>query len=249
MYGPYGGAGAGAVYNPRTVRMRAVRHGPYGGRAVAQAWNPMPAHAGKPGKAETSTETGGRATCSVATTGPTRLTSRITRRARPRAPFAATRAQPQHELEPPAARPLASAPAVTFTRDTTATSIAGRTPDPGSSGTTADGARHKGPHSPASSAGLFGARPGRPAHERLQLVPAFAVDGACRELRRRRRFPRRRGLPAAATLIKAQVTRRKSQHKSQGHKSQGTRHKAQTPTPNSQFPTPKRRLGVGELEV
>src|SRR5262245_39995434 len=92
---------------------------------------------------------------------------------------------------------------------------------------------------------LFGARPGRPAHERLQLVPALAVHGTGGELRRRRRWlpgwrrrlPRRR-----ATVIKSQVTR----HKSQGtrNKSQGTSHKAQGAAPNSQSP-PNRQLGVG----
>ena len=42
VYGPFGGAGAGAVYNPGTgtYARGAAAYGPYGSRAVAQAWNP-----------------------------------------------------------------------------------------------------------------------------------------------------------------------------------------------------------------
>src|SRR5262249_17295942 len=42
VYGPYGGAGGWAAYNPRTgtyARGGAV-YGPYGSRSFAQAWNP-----------------------------------------------------------------------------------------------------------------------------------------------------------------------------------------------------------------
>ena len=42
MYGPYGGAGVGARYNPRTgtYARGAAAYGPYGARGVAQAYNP-----------------------------------------------------------------------------------------------------------------------------------------------------------------------------------------------------------------
>jgi hypothetical protein len=42
VYGPFGGAGAAAVYNPRTgtYARGAAAYGPYGGRGVAEAWNP-----------------------------------------------------------------------------------------------------------------------------------------------------------------------------------------------------------------
>jgi hypothetical protein len=42
VYGPYGGAGVGARYNPRTgtYARGAAAYGPYGARGVAQAYNP-----------------------------------------------------------------------------------------------------------------------------------------------------------------------------------------------------------------
>ena len=42
MYGPYGGAGVGARYNPRTgtYARGAVAYGPYGARGAASAYNP-----------------------------------------------------------------------------------------------------------------------------------------------------------------------------------------------------------------
>ena len=42
MYGPYGGMGMGAAYNPRTgtYARGASAYGPYGSRSAAQAWNP-----------------------------------------------------------------------------------------------------------------------------------------------------------------------------------------------------------------
>ena len=42
VYGPYGGAGVGARYNPRTgtYARGAAAYGPYGSRSAAQAWNP-----------------------------------------------------------------------------------------------------------------------------------------------------------------------------------------------------------------
>ena len=41
-YGPYGGVGMGAAYNPRTgtYARGAAAYGPYGSRSAAQAWNP-----------------------------------------------------------------------------------------------------------------------------------------------------------------------------------------------------------------
>ena len=76
-YGPYGGVGMGASYNPRTgtYARGAAAYGPYGSRAAGQAYNPRTGTYAQTRQGSNVYGNWGPAPCSAATTGRRRRTS------------------------------------------------------------------------------------------------------------------------------------------------------------------------------
>ena len=126
-YGPYGGVGMGASYNPRTgtYARGAAAYGPYGSRAAGQAYNP------RTGSLRTDTaglerlrQLGHEPRCSAATTGRRRHTSRTTGPAPPRPASAPAKAVARSRAPDRAiATRSAAHKAATSTPAATATSI------------------------------------------------------------------------------------------------------------------------------